>query len=40
MNDLTGKKVILHDMCLRDGMHPKRHQISTAQMVAVATASR
>jgi 4-hydroxy-2-oxovalerate/4-hydroxy-2-oxohexanoate aldolase len=35
--NLHGKSVILHDMCLRDGMHPKRHQISTAQMIAVAT---
>jgi 4-hydroxy-2-oxovalerate/4-hydroxy-2-oxohexanoate aldolase len=31
-------KVILHDMSLRDGMHPKRHQISLDQMIAVATA--
>jgi 4-hydroxy-2-oxovalerate/4-hydroxy-2-oxohexanoate aldolase len=31
------KSVILHDMCLRDGMHPKRHQISTEQMISVAT---
>lgn len=36
--DLRGKKVTLHEMSLRDGMHPKRHQISVAQMVAVATA--
>ena len=36
--DLCGRKVTLHDMCLRDGMHAKRHQISTEQMVAVATA--
>lgn len=28
--------VTLHDMCLRDGMHPKRHQISIAQMIGVA----
>jgi len=35
---LNGKKVTLHDNCLRDGMHPKRHQISTAQMVEIATA--
>ena len=35
--NLSGKKIILHDMCLRDGMHPKQHQISTAQMVAVAS---
>ena len=36
--DITGKKVTLHDMCLRDGMHAKRHQISPEQMGAVATA--
>lgn len=36
--NLQGKKVILHDMCLRDGMHPKRHQISIDQMIDVATA--
>ncbi len=35
--NLSGKKVILHDNCLRDGMHPKRHQITLAQMIAVAT---
>ena len=32
------KAVTLHDMSLRDGMHPKRHQISIDQMIAVATA--
>jgi 4-hydroxy-2-oxovalerate/4-hydroxy-2-oxohexanoate aldolase len=37
-SDLQGRKVILHDMCLRDGMHAKREQISLAQMVKVATA--
>ncbi|RMF15689.1 MAG: 4-hydroxy-2-oxovalerate aldolase [Candidatus Dadabacteria bacterium] len=36
--DLTGKKVVLHDMSLRDGMHAKRHQISLDQMVTIATA--
>ncbi len=36
--DLSGKKVTLHDMCLRDGMHPKRHQISVEEMVSIATA--
>ena len=36
--NLRGKKVVLHDMTLRDGMHPKRHQISTDQMVTIATA--
>ncbi len=34
---MNNKSVTLHDMCLRDGMHPKRHQISIEQMVAVAT---
>jgi len=36
--DLSGKKVTLHDMSLRDGMHAKRHQISIDEMVAIATA--
>jgi 4-hydroxy-2-oxovalerate/4-hydroxy-2-oxohexanoate aldolase len=36
--DLNGKKVTLHDMCLRDGMHAKRHQISLEEMRAVARA--
>lgn len=35
---LKGRKVILHDMCLRDGMHAKREQISLEQMIKVATA--
>jgi len=34
--DLKGSKVIVHDMTLRDGMHPKRHQMTLAQMKAVA----
>ena len=29
-------KVTLHDMSLRDGMHPKRHQISLQQMISIA----
>ncbi len=33
---LEGRKVTLHDMTLRDGMHPKRHQMTLAQMRAVA----
>ncbi|MBS0349398.1 MAG: 4-hydroxy-2-oxovalerate aldolase [Proteobacteria bacterium] len=37
-NNLKGRKVVLHDMCLRDGMHAKREQISIDQMVKVATA--
>ena len=35
---LKGRKVTLHDMCLRDGMHAKREQISVDEMVKVATA--
>ncbi len=35
--NLEGKKVTLHDMSLRDGMHAKRHQISLQQMIDVAT---
>ena len=31
-----GKKVILHDMSLRDGMHAKRHQISIDEMITIA----
>ena len=36
--NLTGRKVTLHDMSLRDGMHPKRHQITLEQMINVASA--
>ncbi|MBW1876482.1 MAG: 4-hydroxy-2-oxovalerate aldolase, partial [Deltaproteobacteria bacterium] len=36
--NLEGKKVTLHDMSLRDGMHPQRHQLTAEQMVQVATA--
>lgn len=35
---IAGKKITLHDMCLRDGMHPQRHQITVDQMIEVATA--
>lgn len=36
--DLKGRKITVHDMCLRDGMHPMRHQITVDQMVTVAKA--
>ena len=35
---LKGRKVIIHDMTLRDGMHAKREQIGVEQMVKIATA--
>jgi len=34
---VRGRKVKLHDMCLRDGMHSMRHQITIEQMVDIAT---
>ncbi|KGJ99332.1 4-hydroxy-2-oxovalerate aldolase [Thalassotalea sp. ND16A] len=36
--NINGKHITLHDMCLRDGMHAKRHQISLTEMVTLATA--
>jgi 4-hydroxy-2-oxovalerate/4-hydroxy-2-oxohexanoate aldolase len=36
--NLRDKRVTLHDMSLRDGMHPKQHQITIEQMVSVAMA--
>jgi 4-hydroxy-2-oxovalerate/4-hydroxy-2-oxohexanoate aldolase len=36
--NLEGRHITLHDMCLRDGMHPKQHQITVAQMVEIAGA--
>ncbi|MCK9515439.1 MAG: 4-hydroxy-2-oxovalerate aldolase [Ottowia sp.] len=36
--DLKGRKITLHDMTLRDGMHPKQQQISLAQMKTIAQA--
>ena len=38
MMNISGKTVKLHDMCLRDGMHAKRHLISVEQMISVASA--
>lgn len=36
--NLEGRQITLHDMCLRDGMHPKQHQITVEQMVDIAGA--
>ena len=36
--DLKGTKITVHDMCLRDGMHPKMHQITLDEMVTVSKA--
>jgi len=33
---MSQRQIILHDMCLRDGMHPKRHQITVEQMCTIA----
>lgn len=34
--NLKGISIKVHDMSLRDGMHPKRHQITVEQMKAIA----
>jgi 4-hydroxy-2-oxovalerate/4-hydroxy-2-oxohexanoate aldolase len=34
--NLQGRKITVHDMTLRDGMHPKRHLMTLEQMKAVA----
>ena len=34
--NLSGIEIKVHDMCLRDGMHPKRHQITVEQMKTIA----
>ena len=36
--DLRGKKITIHDMSLRDGMHSIRHQFTLEQMTAMSTA--
>ncbi|MDR2153798.1 MAG: 4-hydroxy-2-oxovalerate aldolase [Burkholderiaceae bacterium] len=36
MTTLTGKTITLHDMTLRDGMHPKRHLMTLEQMKTIA----
>ncbi len=35
---LAGRKVLVHDMCLRDGIHAMRHQLTIEQMVRLAVA--
>ncbi len=35
--NLQGKKITVHDMTLRDGMHPKRHLMTLEQMTRIAT---
>ncbi|SFU23898.1 4-hydroxy-2-oxovalerate aldolase [Paraburkholderia aspalathi] len=34
--NFKGKKVVVHDMTLRDGMHPKRHKMTLDQMKEIA----
>lgn len=34
---VKGRRVKLHDMCLRDGMHSMRHQITLEQMADIAS---
>ena len=34
--NVKGRKIIVHDMTLRDGMHPKRHQMTLEQMKTIA----
>ena len=36
MSTLEGRQITLHDMTLRDGMHPKQHQMTLAQMKSIA----
>ncbi len=36
MSTLKGRRITLHDMTLRDGMHPKRHLMTLAQMKSIA----
>lgn len=38
MTELAGRKVLVHDMCLRDGMHAMHHQLDIADMVRLAKA--
>lgn len=38
MDSLKGRKIVVHDMSLRDGMHAKREQMTIPEMVTVAGA--
>jgi len=37
MMSMQSKKITVHDMTLRDGMHPKRHLMSLEQMTSIAS---
>ena len=37
---MSQKKITLHDMTLRDGMHPKRHLMTLDQMKSIACGLR
>ena len=34
--NLKGTEIKVHDMTLRDGMHPKRHLMSLEQMLSIS----
>jgi 4-hydroxy-2-oxovalerate/4-hydroxy-2-oxohexanoate aldolase len=36
LSHLHGRKITVHDMTLRDGMHPKRHLMTLDQMTSIA----
>ncbi len=35
---LKQREILVHDMCLRDGMHAKRHQLTLDEMKTLAKA--
>ncbi|WP_438010438.1 4-hydroxy-2-oxovalerate aldolase [Sorangium sp. So ce321] len=37
IKEATSARILVHDMTLRDGMHPKRHQMTLDQMRAIAS---
>lgn len=38
LSPLDGREVLVHDMCLRDGMHARRHNMSIEEMQTLARA--